>query len=281
MLPHPFPSLSTAAILLSDMNSHSSRTSVSELILEPHLPVGHVLLQNADLFRAMGLGDPLAQRLGTGSFGAAYEIHFPDQSVLKLTRDVSEAQAATLLIGRETRRVVPVRGVWAIEGTFERSRRGWYVVHRDYLTPLSKRDTMLVESIYQIYDDTSLDLVIPRSQRQHGMLNKWRTYLRAEMSSLSVQVDAEGTASTMPFKRLLQRAIVLLLQIGQGVHEMHAAGVDWEDIHPGNIMRNRQGHVVIADIGWGLLHEDFDQRIPYLSKQALREYALPSEQAAP
>lgn len=254
------------------MTHHSARTSVSDLILEPHFPVGHVLLQNADLFRSMGLFDPLAQRLGTGSFGAAYEVQLPDRSVLKLTRDVSEAQAATLLLNRETRRVVPVRGVWAVPGTFERALRGWYAVHRDYLTPMSKRDTMLVEAIFQVYDDTSLDLVIPRSQRQHGMLNKWRTYLREEMSALSVQVDDEGTTSALPLKRLLQRSVALLLQIGQGVHEMHAAGIDWEDIHPGNIMRDANGHIMIADIGWGVLHEDFDHRIPYLSADAIRDH---------
>ena len=42
------------------------------------------------------------------------------------------------------------------------------------MRPLS---TLLVEAIFQVYDDVALDLVIPRSPRQHATIDKWRGYL--------------------------------------------------------------------------------------------------------
>lgn len=239
-----------------------------------HFPAGHVLMQNMDLFLPMGLKDPLSQRLGKGTFGQAYEVPLRGKTVLKLTRDPSEVQAAMLLLGRPTKRIVNIYGAWAIKGTFGDDIRGWYAIHREFLTPLNKRDTALVEAIFQVYDDTSLDLSIPRSSRQHAMINKWRGWLRDEMmQGTPVPVDEDGSVfASMNSGKLVQRAIMLLLQIGQGVDEMHKAGVDWEDIHPGNIMRNADGKLVIADVGWGLMHDDFDREVPYLSASSLRGY---------
>jgi len=259
---------------MSDMD-HEYRTPSLDAIADmPHWPVGHVLLQNRELFAPMGLRDPVTQRLGDGTFGSAFEVPLRGKSVLKLTRDPTEIQAAMLLLGRPSKRIVHIYGAWAVRGTFGPGLRGWYAMHREYLTPLGKRDTALVEAIFQVYGDTSLDLVIPRSTKQHAMLNKWRGWLRAEMmENTSVPVDEDGNViSAMGSSKLVQRAIMLLTSIGQGVDEMHKAGVDWEDIHPGNIMRNADGKLVIADVGWGLMHEDFDREIPFLSPASLQGY---------
>jgi tRNA A-37 threonylcarbamoyl transferase component Bud32 len=72
--------------------------------------------------------------------------------------------------------------------------------------------------------------------------------------------------------KLIQRAIQILIHIGQGVDEMHKAGIDWEDVHSGNIMRNAAGRLVVADVGFGLMHDDFDAEIPYLSEEAAMSY---------
>jgi serine/threonine protein kinase len=256
-------------------NDRRYETSTLDVIADmAHWPVGHVLLQNMDLFIPMGLRDPLEQRLGKGTFGHAYEVPLRGSTVLKLTRDPTEIQASMLLLGRPSKRIVHIYGAWAVKGTFGEELRGWYAVHRELLSPLSKRDTALVETIFQVYDDTSLDLTIPRSTKQHAMVNKWRGWLRAEMmEGTAVPIDDEGSmVGSMGSGKLVQRAVMLLLQIGQGVDELHKAGVDWEDIHPGNIMRNAGGKLVIADVGWGLMHEDFDREIPFLSTASLRGY---------
>jgi serine/threonine protein kinase len=253
--------------------SYSSSDSLSAMTNIPHLPLGHVLLSNHDLFRRMGLRLPLDQLLGRGNFGAAYQVPAAGGSVLKLTRDPSEVQAAWLLRGRNSKRIVYVHDVWAIEGTITDGLQGWYVVHRGYLSPLSKKDTVLIEAIFQRFGDVDLELAIPRNGKQYGMLNRWRNHLRDELSSGDIVTDDEGMATTnFASGQMLKRALILLLQIGEAVNEMHKAGIDWEDIHPDNMMRNAQGRLVIADFGFGIMHEDFNERIPYLTAETARAH---------
>jgi serine/threonine protein kinase len=222
----------------------------------------------------LGIRAPLNQLLGRGSFGTAYRVQlFNDSSVIKFTRDPSEVQASTLLKGQRSKRIVHIHNLWAVKGTFERDLRGWYVIHREYLTPLSKRDSALVEAIFVVYGDTSLDLVFPRSTRQHAMIQKWRGYLREEMMSPDgAAVDDEGAVMSMGNPKLVRRAVQLLLSIGQGISELHQAGIDWEDVHSGNIMRKMNGRLVIADVGYGLMHNDFDAEIPFLTVDGAKSY---------
>ena len=252
-------------------------STFSELTQEAHYPIGYVVLQNHAIFYEMGLRAPLDQLLGTGAFGSAFKIPSCGGSVLKLTRDPTELQAACLLNGRENRRIVHVHGVWALENTIGDRLRQWYVVHRGYLTPLDLRDTMLVEAIFQVYDDVALDLVIPRSPRQHATIDKWRGYLRDCLATGTADVGEESTLFQSLGNQSLQRAIRLLIQIGQAVDEMHRAGIDWEDIHPGNLMRNADKRLVIADFGWGQMHEDFDQEVQFLTPEVARKHVLAVE----
>ncbi len=254
---------------------YSQPSTFSKLTTQPHYPIGHVLLQNMGAFAPMGIHDPLSQQLGKGSFGTAFEVALHGKSVLKLTRDPTEVQAACLLVGKTPERIVKIHGVWAMKGTFSRGLRGWYAIHRAYLTPLSKRDMRLVDAIFHVYDDMSLDLVIPR-RRNHAMLDKWRGYLREELQAPEggVPVDEEGLRiASFGGRQALARAMDLLVKIGKGVNEMHSIGVDWEDIHSGNIMRNDDGLIVIADIGWGLVHEAFDEDVVFLTPENARAYA--------
>lgn len=256
------------------MSSHYEESSLSALINAPHLLVGHVLLSNWRIFCAMGLLDPMAQLLGKGNFGSAYRIpHERDgvaPSVLKLTRDVTEVQAAHLLKGKRSKRIAHVYDVWYIDGTQVHDLQGWYAIHRSYLTPLNKRDTALVEAIFHVFGDTELDLVIPRSLKQKGQIQKWRMYLGeflAGEGSPTSEDDPRMGGGNLAGPHMVERALMLLVQIGEAVDEMHKAGIDWEDVHPDNIMRNEKGTLVIADFGFGLVHEEFHATIPILDRK--------------
>jgi serine/threonine protein kinase len=258
-----------------DLQTHPS--TFSQITKQPHFPVGHILLQNMETFMAMGVDDPIKQRLGKGAFGTAFEVDLHGRSVLKLTRDPFEVQAACLLTGKTTERIVRIHGVWAIQGSALPGLRRWYAVHRAYLTPLSKRDMRLVDVIFRVYDDSSLDLTIPR-RRNHGMVDKWRGYVREELSSdkAAPMDDDGGRVSAIADRRSVGRTMDLLTKIGAAVDEMHKAGIDWEDIHSGNIMRNDKGRIVIADIGWGLVHQDFAEEVPFLTPETALTYAAES-----
>jgi len=261
--------------------SYDEPSSLELLVSEPHHPLGHVLLQNMPAFMALGVEDPIRQKLGKGSFGTAFEVDLHGKSVLKLTRDPSEIQAAFLLRGKPSEHVVRVYGAWSIESTLLPGLREWYAIHRAYLTPLSKRDALLVDAIFNLYEDTSLDLVIPTKVRNHGIIDKWRVYLRQELQATVVEISADDEGfptSSLAGKRNLARALELLKTIGRGVNEMYRAGIDWEDIHSDNIMRDENGTLVIADIGWGEMHDDFSQEILGLNAGDATRYAAESGQ---
>ena len=215
------------------MNEHDllEPDELEEILSEPHFPLGSVLMAHADLLRSMGLRFPLDQLLGVGEFGAAYHVPWGGEegSVLKLTRDPTEMEAASLLCGRKSERIVPVHGVWYLKDSYRPGLRRWYLVHRGYLHPLKPLDKQLIEMIFAIYDDTdSRDLTIPRSPKQHAMIQKWRGYLREELGGVGgwTDHDGESVASTISVSpKHIKRAMQLLLQIGRAVNEMHKAGI--------------------------------------------------------
>lgn len=251
---------------------------LESLLAEPHFPLGSVLLQHAPLLRQMGLRYPLEQILGAGEWGAAYRVPWggPSGSVLKVTRDPTEVPAAARLKGRETKRIVHVHGVWYLRETWQPGLQRWYLVHRAYLQPLRDLDKTLIEMIFAIFDDTDpRDVMLPRSARQHAMIAKWRGYLREELGSQGGWTDDEGNQVRAPVSvngKHLSRAMQLLLQIGAAVDEMRRCGIDWEDIHSDNLMRGDDGTLVIADIGWGVMHDDFEEEIPALTKERIGEH---------
>lgn len=251
---------------------------LEQLLAEPHFNLGTILLSHAPLLRSMGLEDPVEQCLGVGEWGAAYHVPWGGEhgSVLKLTRDPSEVPAACLLKGRKTKRVVPIHGVWFLEKSYRPGLQRWYLVHRGYLHPLKPKDKHLIEVIFTIFDDTDpRDVTLPRSIRQRAMMDKWRGYLREELGGGGGMTDHEGevVADSFPSSsKDIKRAMMLLLQIGSAVQEMHSAGIDWEDIHSDNMMRSDKGTLVIADIGWGVTHDDFEEEVPTLTLGQVHEH---------
>jgi serine/threonine protein kinase len=260
---------------------------LEELLAEPHLPLGSVLMAHAGLLRPFGLRFPLDQLLGTGSLGAAYRVPWgaANGSVLKLTRDPTEVEAASLLTGRDSKRIVHIHGVWALTESGGPGLRRWYLVHRSYLHPLNDLDKQLIEMIFALYDETDpADLTLPRSTKQHAMISKWRNYLREELGGGGSMTDHEGdqvvTGARVSTKHI-KRSMQLLLQIGSAVDEMHRAGIDWEDIHSDNMMRGNDGKLVIGDVGWGLLHDDFTADIDPLTGEEVHRHMAKFIHAVP
>lgn len=256
----------------SQPQTHPS--TFTRLTEQAHVPLGVAMTDNMAPLMEMGLRDPVGQRLGNGAFGAAYEIPARGRSVLKFTRDPSEVQASILLVNKAPKHIVHIYGVWALARTFDPLVRGWYVIHRDYLTPMSKHDQMLVDVIFELYGDESLDLTIPR-RKQFAMMDKWRAYIRnffTNEDGVEVRDDEGSRVQLLSSGKLIGRTMDLLAKIGDAVKEMHKYGIDWEDIHSGNIMRNAAGRLVIADVGYGLMHNDFDHTVAYLTTDEARSH---------
>jgi hypothetical protein len=237
--------------------------TLTQVLSEPHYPLGHVLMKSRHAITQLGITDPLSQRLGKGSFGTAYAVDLVQgkKSVIKFTRDPTEAQASAFLCGRSSKHVVDIYRTWSLNWTHEKNLRGWYVVHRAYLNPLSRRDKKLMHVLWVLYGDMDLDLKFPRATSR-SMLDKWKNYIREEL-------EEEG----MYTQPNIARTMHLLAEVSTCVHALHKLGIDWEDIHADNMMRRDDGTMAIGDVGFGLMHEDTTVTVADLTEEVARSYA--------
>jgi hypothetical protein len=231
----------------------------------PHYSRGRVLLKHRTLFRTLGLHYPVPQQLGHGSFGAAYAVPIIGGSVIKLTRDPYESIASFDLAGKKTKYTVPIYGVWTVEDSFfghdddADDLTPWYVVHRAYLQPLDKPIAEAMNLLYWIYHDDSLDMKIPQPHHR-GMRSKWEAEIRAKIDEKNLN------------PKLFPRAMLLLDHVGVAIRELHDIGIDWFDFHASNMMRDREGTIRIADVGWGVMHQDTTREIPYLTEENVAKH---------
>lgn len=229
----------TAAHAPKRRNSRNSSLDVWDAIKNrERVNEGQILLSYAEAFRGLGLFDPLAQKLGKGSFGHAYRLGAPEAptGVLKLTRDVYEAVASFALIGKDFVHVPKTRGVWVLSETFVDEWAGWYAIEREYLYLMSKKDEGLLDVLFQVWGNDSIhNLKIPKSHNR-AMRDKWRVHVREVL-------DDMGSVNSLP------RAMELLALVGLGVQELASIGIDWCDINDENVMLDASGTLKISDVG--------------------------------
>lgn len=252
------------ALAEADDNYDGIGSTPSEWAERKHLPLGAVLMRTEGPFRMFGIRDPKGQQLGRGAFGRAFKVDLHGApTVLKLTRDPFEFAASSALVGRTTKHIVPIYGVWAVKASFAMPHWvPWYVVHRGLLTPFDKRDARLIDAIYELRHDQDVDLKrMPNPKGDRLLRAKWEGWLRDEFQML----DISGPG-------VVARAMELLVEIGSGVREMHSIGIDWADCHSKNVMRDERGRLRISDVGWNTPHEDNDAEVTWFTPEAVSDH---------
>jgi len=242
---------------------HKVYSNDSEYILrKPSMLLSSVLLLYRKPLRQLGLDNPWGpdlkgQRLGMGMFGAAFEL--PETStgkpkrVLKLTRDLSEAAASHLLIGKTPDHVVHIDKVWSLRETkITDEHLVWYAIVREYLQPVNKKDADLLELIWELWDDSDCDLEMPYNR---SMKLRWENFLKHEFYN----EDSESFNGVA-----VKRSMNILSQVAVGAKELANVGVVWEDLHPENVMLNSAKRYKISDVGFGDFPEGFTVEFPRL-----------------
>lgn len=229
-----------------------------------HWPLGGVLnSEYAPALRALGLLDPPEAKLGTGGFGCAFKARlFGRDCVLKLTRDPLEMVASWLLRGKTTEHVVPIYEVWSLPKMQRYPHwASWWVIHRDYLHDVTKKDGDLLQTVFDLWQDEDLDLSIPKpGPAGRGMREKWRMCLKHNTECTAIESG---------------RSLALLDQISKGIREMGQIGIDWTDILPDNLLRDRAGVLRISDVGFGQPKRDIECEPPELTLDLARQYVGP------
>ena len=237
------------------------KSEFDKLTKRTHMPLGQVLLRYREALSALGLRDPVSQRLGLGSFGAAYETKIGGgSSVLKLTRDPYEVVTSLASRGRDFEHVVPIYEVWSLAETQKKQHwAAWFVVHRAYLKPLTAKDKKLVDILFEIFVEDDLD--VPETTSGHrAMRSKWELYVKEDLGETWQKSE-------------LDRAMELLRQIATGMKELRSIGIDWEDFHSGNLMIGPKGAIMIADVGYGVPRRTMHHEIAPLTIESAQDYA--------
>lgn len=249
--------------MFQELDLHSNpQSEFSRLTKKTHMPLGKVLLRYRDTLSALGLRDPTTQKLGKGSFGAAFETAIGGgQSTLKFTRDPYEVVASMMLRGRRFDHVVPIFEVWSLPDAKERSHwADWFLIHRAYLKPLQKRDQELIDLLFDIFVEEEHLSVPDVSPGARSMRAKWEMYVKEDLR-------AHRNMSELP------RAMDILRQIATGIRELRSIGIDWEDFHSGNLMVGPKSTIQIADVGYGVPRKKFHFDVPAIDVDMAKSYA--------
>lgn len=161
----------------------------------------------------------LGRKLGCGSFGCAYTRKgYPDQ-VVKITGDPSEVAAAQRVI-EARKRGHRLPGVVRFYRTFAVQSSRLFVVVQERLLPLRAEEYRLIEEQHNaLYNLGTLGT--PRDQQKGAKLLA-RDY-------------------AVPW-----RAIYDLLRV---FDELRDIGVEWHDLHEGNVLRSSSGRLKVIDLG--------------------------------
>lgn len=164
-------------------------------------------------------GIALGRKLGCGSFGCAYTRRdYPDQ-VVKITGDPSEVAAAQRVI-EARKRGCRLSSVVRFYRTFAVADSDLYVVIQERLLPLKPNEYRLLEDqgdlLYKI-----------------GTLGSNRDQQRA--------AKLLGKDYGIPWNSLYD-----LLRV---FDQLSQVGVEWHDLHEGNVLRSASGRLKVIDLG--------------------------------
>lgn len=169
----------------------------------------------------------LGAELGSGSRGIAYELPMTRQA-LKITSDKSEANAANILVGKKLKNVCEFYRIFQFDST------GYYGIVQELLEPLSYGSNI------QFLEKCLNHEVISHAITQSQMPN-WEEEVLAELQSYSMR-------ETVSDKQIdvAERGIK---EIMNGIKEIHQNGINFIDLHSGNVML-RGDVCVIIDLGY-------------------------------
>lgn len=162
-------------------------------------------------------------RLGKGSYGSAYSL--PGGTVLKVTKDKTEAIAAKNLAGKNFKHVYKVLQVFQLDST------GVYVIHQEHLFRMSAQ---------RILDKAGLERVVQEA------IDNYREGDPKEkvIAWVSGQIGPELNESEK------QEIMKLTSDMMDGLDELSSIGIEFIDYHFGNVLwRNKDKNYVFIDIG--------------------------------
>lgn len=170
--------------------------------------------------------------LGSGHHGNAYVIHHG--KVLKITDDISEAEACSKIRGRRLSNVVRVYNVAVIKGGIPTR---WAILE-DYIpTGLNAEETDIIDSISTV-------------------MYTWAQSTGKDLREINWLDRSNIVHFSSYFERYRQRLIdnplteQIMISLFRGLRALAKSGISYGDIHEGNIRKDSAGNYILFDLGF-------------------------------
>jgi serine/threonine protein kinase len=210
-------------------------------------------------------GYEIIKPLGSGSFGTAYLLK--NGNVLKETEDDKEATASNVLVGRKTKNIAHIFRVFRFK-----DRWSFYFIEQEQLygdekaiedklmkeflvTPSISKYAKVFDPMYRYHQDENDELRYPyettiyRALMKYFSKNEFRDVIRKFIDGANL------TSNIKDFANDLMSA----------ADELTKYNIVWNDLHEGNIRRDKAGTYKIIDLG--VSHTDTDKEIEMLERK--------------
>ena len=171
------------------------------------------------LYKLKKDGYNLKKKLGEGGYGYAYELD--NGRVLKITTDKREANASSLVVGKNFKNVAKIYEVWEYN-----KFASWYFIEQEKLSPINKKD---VEKWLELDNDK-----ISLGKFLHQVFI-------GELSLVDAKEKLEQNKGE-PYYNFVQDMI-------QAAKELLSLNIVWKDLHVDNVLKSGSTYKVI-DLGY-------------------------------
>lgn len=178
------------------------------------------------------------QVLGTGNRGTALDL---GDKVLKVTNDSKEAEAASVIAGKDIKGIVRVYDVWQFGDT------GAFGITQEKLQPLSKQEA---DEFNKALVSTGLPIWIKRSG------GSWDKAKELTKQHVADQIKKKFGSFSSPEAKAFAKAaneqwnmLVNKFGLKNTFQTLVSLGIDFHDYHAGNMMKRDNGDLVLIDLG--------------------------------
>jgi len=185
--------------------------------------------------------------LGTGTRGTAFDIG--NGKVLKITNDSKEAQAASVMVGKDVKNIVSFYAVWQFGDT------GFYGITQEKLQPLPNDDA---NDFNKALVATGLPIWIKRAEGSWDKAKQLTKEYIIEQVKKKFGGNLKSPEAATFAKDVNNKWNLLVTKYG--IRDMFKTlsefGIDFHDYHAGNMMQRADGTMVLIDLGMSKIKGD-------------------------
>ncbi|TXH11340.1 MAG: hypothetical protein E6R04_01815 [Spirochaetes bacterium] len=214
-----------------------------------------VLRAFSDKLKKKGIDTSKLRKLGVGTMGVAYDL---GDKVLKVTKDVREAQASSIVAGKTIPNIVQVYDIWKFPGV------NWYGLIIEKLTPLSKEEE---QQLTQTVINTKFPLLLHQAgddwnKAMQALAQQTIKSLAASAYQQFPDADPSKGGQGMNDQRVAQLVrngaqktiqgfdkLTKQYNMRQLFKSLKSLGIQYYDFHGGNYGRRSDGTLVLFDLG--------------------------------